>query len=148
MCWAWKNLRNRLLPLTCLRMMFGQRQVEANDANRVVVLNLGPGDGEGGEDLRGGQVVDHVREVLRVSAAIQDKMPGVLRKGDCDEITAICRLEDGKRLVSVLSCAVLLDADALVEADALPEDASFWASVGASASAGAATRDMAPALSP
>lgn len=107
------NLRQRLLPLACLRMIFDLPQVERTDANRVVVLNLGQ---ENGEELRVGLVVDHVREVLRVSAATQDRMPGVLRRGDQDEISAICRLEGGKRLVSVLSGPVLFETHGLHEA--------------------------------
>ena len=107
------NLRSRLLPLACLRMIFGLPAIERSDANRVVVLNLGK---EGNEELRVGLVVDNVREVLRVSAATQDRMPGVLRRGDRDEISAICRLEEGKRLVSVLSGPVLFETHGLHEA--------------------------------
>lgn len=107
------NLRHRLLPLVSLRRIFAFGELALNENNRVVVVRLG-GKGENAE--RVGIVVDHVREVLRVPASVQEKVPGILSRGDVDEIGAICRLDDGKRLVSILSVGALLHHPAVQEA--------------------------------
>lgn len=107
------NLRNRLLPLVSLRECFGLAAQAQSDSNRVVILSMRDKDGA---DMRIGVVVDRVREVLRVSASVQDKVPAGMNRARREEIEAICKLEDGKRLVSVLSPAALFDGVSLKEA--------------------------------
>ena len=49
-------------------------------------------------------MVDGTREILRVDPGLIDPAPTLLTRGAGDaEITSICRLDDGKRLVAVLS---------------------------------------------
>ena len=99
------NLRGRLLPLVSLRRLFALSETELEDHNRILVITIDQGNGR--KDAVG-IVVDQVREVLRVPFELQDKMPALLsRKDGLDEIGSICRLEDGKRLVSVLRSAAL-----------------------------------------
>jgi purine-binding chemotaxis protein CheW len=107
------NLRNRLLPLVSLRRIFSLGELSLNENNRVVVVRLdtGAGDGE-----RVGIVVDQVREVLRVSASAQDRLPSILSRGAVDEIGAVCRLDGGKRLVSILSAGALFQQKAFQDA--------------------------------
>ena len=51
-----------------------------------------------------GVVVDATREILRVNPDIIEPAPALLTRGDGDaEITSICRLEAGQRLVALLS---------------------------------------------
>ena len=108
------TLRNRLLPLVNLRRMFDLPSRENDDHSRIVVVSLGSSSV--------GIVMDSVNEVLRVAKADVDTMPELLaRDGDLAEISEICRLEGGKRLVSIISadnlfrhCAVK-DALATVE---------------------------------
>lgn len=107
------NLRNRLLPLVSLRECFGLEAQPQSDSNRVVILRMQ--DQDGGE-MRIGVVVDRVREVLRVSSSVQDKVPAGMNRDRRDEIEAICKLEEGKRLVSVLSPAALFDGVSIKEA--------------------------------
>jgi purine-binding chemotaxis protein CheW len=91
------TLRNRLLPLVSLRNMFGLPPIEMSEANKVVVISLGDG-------VSVGVVMDGVKEVLRVARNIVDPMPPLLSQGQAmNDIEAICRLQDGRRLVSVLS---------------------------------------------
>ena len=91
------TLRNRLLPLVSLRNMFGLPPIEMSEANKVVVITLGDG-------VSVGVVMDGVKEVLRVARNIVDPMPPLLSQGQAmNDIEAICRLQDGRRLVSVLS---------------------------------------------
>ncbi len=93
------TLRNRLLPLVSLREMFGLPPAEAIEANKVVVVSLGEGTG-----TSVGVVMDSIKEVLRVGRSAIDAMPSLLAQNrSLDDIQSICRLDDGKRLVSILS---------------------------------------------
>lgn len=95
------NLRDRLLPLVSLRRMFGLPEVEINDHHRIVVAN--PGNDHGGHQSVG-IIVDEVREVLTVATQAREQLPSLLARDDeFKEITSVCRLDDGRRLVSVLS---------------------------------------------
>ena len=59
-----------------------------------------------------GVVADRTREILRVDADVIDPAPALLTRGAGDaEITSICRLEHGKRLVAVLSPDRLFRSD-------------------------------------
>ncbi|MCJ2069364.1 chemotaxis protein CheW [Methylobacterium sp. J-030] len=103
------TLRNRLLPLVSLREMFGLQAKAFTETNKVVVVSLG----EGG-NLSVGVVMDSVKEVLRVSRNLVEAMPTLLSQdGGMDEIQAICRLQDGRRLVSVLSVEKMFDTNEL-----------------------------------
>jgi len=101
------TLRQRLLPLVSLRRMFALPPAAVTDANKVVVVSLGG-------DQAVGVVMDSIKEVLRVSRAHIDAMPGLLtRNRALDDISAICRLDGGKRLVSVLSARDMFRAGEL-----------------------------------
>jgi purine-binding chemotaxis protein CheW len=101
------NLRNRLLPLVGLRRIFALPEADLGDSERVLVVSLG---GDAGRRESVGIVVDQVREVLRVDPSVQDPVPTLLARGEGEtRIASVCRLEGGKRLVSVLSSRVLLE---------------------------------------
>lgn len=90
------TLRNRLLPLVSLRAMFGLPRHTADEHSRIVVISVG--------SASVGVVMDTVNEVLRVPKSAVDDMPGLLKRdGDLSDITQICRLDKGKRLVSIIS---------------------------------------------
>jgi purine-binding chemotaxis protein CheW len=101
------TLREKLLPLVSLRAMLGLPAAAADERNKIVVVAL-----PGGASV--GIVMDMVREVLRVSRARMEPMP-VLIAGS-GEITSICRLEDGKRLVAVLSAQALFGSPVVTRA--------------------------------
>jgi purine-binding chemotaxis protein CheW len=103
------TLRNRLLPLVRLRRIFGLPDSDLDEKSRIVVLTL--------NGVSVGVVVDAVSEVLRVSKSGVDALPDMLaREGNLAEITAICRLDNGKRLVSIMTARNLFDHSALKEA--------------------------------
>ena len=103
------TLRNRLLPLVSLRRMFGLPFQEANEHSRIVVISVG--------NSSVGVVMDSVNEVLRVSKNYVDAMPAMLaRDGDMSEITDICRLDNGKRLVSIISADNMFRHNAVLDA--------------------------------
>ncbi len=109
-------LRNRLLPLVNLRRVFNLPDHEVDDHCRIVVVSVG--------EIYVGIVMDSVNEVLRVAKADVDVMPGLLaRDGDMADISGICRLGDGKRLVSIISADNLFRhlsiKEALMNADTL-----------------------------
>lgn len=103
------TLRSRLLPLVSLRRMFGLPELPLDDKNRIVVLALG------GTSV--GVAVDGVSEVLRVARSCVDVMPALLaREDELADIAEICRLDDGKRLVSIIAVRNLFDHSAIKEA--------------------------------
>jgi purine-binding chemotaxis protein CheW len=103
------TLRNRLLPLVSLRRMFGLPTREADEQSRIVVVALGA--------QSVGVVMDTVNEVLRVARSNVDAMPGLLAKeGNLSDIAEICRLDGGKRLVSIISTRNMFRHAAIKEA--------------------------------
>ncbi len=103
------TLRNRLLPLVDLRRMFALSNRKLDEKSRIVVLAFG--------NASVGVAVDSVSEVLRVAKSYVDAMPTLLAKdGGLSEIAQICRLNDGKRLVSIITARHLFDHSAIKEA--------------------------------
>lgn len=103
------TLRNRLLPLVSLRRMFALPPQNADEHSRIVVVALGAASV--------GIVMDSVNEVLRVAKSDVDAMPGLLaREGGMSDISEICRLDGGKRLVSIISAGNLFSHSAIKEA--------------------------------
>jgi purine-binding chemotaxis protein CheW len=93
------NLRNRLLPLVSLRSMFGLPPTAVGDQSRIVVV----AHEIGGVQHSVGLVTDTVKEVLRVPRSIVDPLPNLMSSGSgLREVDQICRMEGGKRLVSIL----------------------------------------------
>lgn len=103
------TLRNRLLPLVSLSRMFALPEHPLDEKSRIVVLALG--------SASVGVAVDGVSEVLRVAKSVVDAMPSILaREDDLADISEICRLESGKRLVSIITARNLFDHSAIREA--------------------------------
>jgi purine-binding chemotaxis protein CheW len=99
------TLRDRLLPLVSLRTLLGlPDRVDREPPSKVVVLAVGGGVA--------GVVVDTTRDILRVDPALIDTAPVLLSRGEGDaEIASICRLDQGRRLVAVLSPERLFRTD-------------------------------------
>ncbi|RWX81008.1 purine-binding chemotaxis protein CheW [Neorhizobium lilium] len=101
------TLRERLLPLVSLRVMLGLPRMTVDETQRIVVLGLA-----GGQTV--GVVADSVDEVLRIPHNEVERMPSLLSKsGELEEVSSVCRLDGGKRLVSVLDTARMFDNAAL-----------------------------------
>jgi purine-binding chemotaxis protein CheW len=96
------SLRHRLLPLVSLRGLFELPDLDHSDSHRIVVIAL-----PGGHQV--GLVTDAVKEVLSVPANQADAMPGILAQDSrMQEFSSICRLDGGKRLLSIISTDRLL----------------------------------------
>jgi purine-binding chemotaxis protein CheW len=91
------TLRDRLLPIVSLRALLGlpvatQRQ----QRSKIVVVSLGDGVV--------GVVADATREILRIDPDIIDPAPALLTRGEGEaEISSICRVDHGRRLIALLS---------------------------------------------
>jgi purine-binding chemotaxis protein CheW len=96
-------LRGALLPLVSLRVLLGLRADGWDRAHaRILVTRVG--------NARAGLVADSMSAILRVPARDVDQVPPVLTRGRGEaHIMAICRLEQGSRLVSILSADRLFD---------------------------------------
>ncbi|GBL05923.1 chemotaxis protein CheW [Glaciecola sp. KUL10] len=94
------ELRGRLLPLISLRNLFGLENAPLCEQNRVVIVSVAR---PSGIKEYAGFIVDQVREVLRVTDDVLQEVPDILNKGMDDDIDKICRLENGKRLVSIIN---------------------------------------------
>jgi purine-binding chemotaxis protein CheW len=111
------SLRQRLLPLVSLRSLFGLPREPYSEQQRIVVTTL-----PGGQHV--GLVTDSVKEVLSVPRAQADPMPGMLSSsGQMQEFSSICRLDGGKRLVSIIATDRLLQMPAIEQALDLARDA-------------------------
>lgn len=103
------TLRERLLPLVSLRTMFNLSSATLDERSRVVVVATAEG--------AIGIVTDSVSEVLRVPLALIDDLPKLLNKAtQLEEVSQICRLNDGKRLVSVIDVSKLFQMRSIRQA--------------------------------
>ena len=104
------SLRQRLLPLVSLRGLFGLPGVTLDEQHRIVVVVL-----PGGAQV--GLVTDAVKEVLSVPRQQTEPVPGALsRGGEMQEFEAICRLDEGRRLVSIIATEQLLGLQGIRDA--------------------------------
>lgn len=95
------NLRGSVIPIIDLRKRFGMDAADANDEQRIVVVEL--------EDKTLGVIVDAVTEVLRIERdKIEPPSPYIVSV-DTQYITGIARLEE--RLVILLDVARVLSTD-------------------------------------
>jgi purine-binding chemotaxis protein CheW len=98
-------LRGSVLPLVSLRVLLGLPGLVPDMAQaRMVLIRLAGG--------LVGLVVDSVQSLLRVPETAIDPVPPVLTRGATEaRVAAICRLEGGRRLISLLDTQQLLDRE-------------------------------------
>ena len=110
-------LRGSRLPLLSLRVLLGL-PMEGFDRSkaRIVVTRLG--------NAALGLVCDTMKAIVRAPSNAFDPVPAALKRGAGQaRITSICRLDEGRRLVSILAADSLLDVATAERflADAEPE---------------------------
>ena len=107
------TMRNRVLPILSLRELFGLPSKTIGEDDRVVVVSPAATD----HRVTVGVVTDSVKEVLRIAASVIDPMPAMLTaQRDMQELTSVCRLADGNRLVSIISAEQMFDRSTVQEA--------------------------------
>lgn len=90
------SIRNALLPVLHLGTLLGLHQEAAGSGSRIVVALIG--------GLPVGLLVDGVSAIVRTTRDQVDAVPRVLTRGSHEaRIQAICRLDGGAKLLSVLS---------------------------------------------
>ena len=96
------SIRGRLIALVSLQALLGLRfELGESSRARILVTRMGGG--------LVGLVADGMKDILRVPVDTIDPVPSVLSRGAGEaEIQGICRLDGGRRLVSVLSTDRLL----------------------------------------
>jgi len=101
-----------VVPLLSLRALLALPRTEIAARPRVVVAHIGSD--------RVGLVVDAMRGIVQVAHDLIDPIPHALRRGQAEaRIQAICRLDQGERLVSLLAADHLLRDD--ITADILTQ---------------------------
>ncbi len=97
-------VRDALLPLLSLKALLALAGAGDPRRPRVVVVKIGT--------HRVGLVVDAMRAILRVPERDIDAVPAVLARGSAEaRVQAICRIDGGQRLVSVLAIDHLVRED-------------------------------------
>ncbi|EIM28956.1 chemotaxis protein CheW [Microvirga lotononidis] len=94
-------LRGRLLPLASLGGLLRLRSGgNGFDKSKALVVRIG--------EALVGLVADGMKEILRIRTGEIDPVPALLSRGEAEaRIQGICRLEGGRRLVSVLAAESL-----------------------------------------
>ena len=87
-------VRQGLLAVVSTARLLGVEPRNPGPESKIVVARIG--------GTRAGLVVDRMSAILRIEEHAVDRVPALLR-GEGAEIRAICRLEGGRRLISVLA---------------------------------------------
>lgn len=99
------NLRGNILPIVDARKRFDMDSVDVMDSSRIIVTNY--------RDMNVGLVVDSVSEVIRIEPSRIEPPPPILFGSNDDYISGIGKLEQGKRLISILDLENVLEIDSL-----------------------------------
>jgi purine-binding chemotaxis protein CheW len=86
------NLRGRIIPVVDLRIRFSLPLAEVNDAQRIIVVEVG--------HKRIGMLVDSVSQVLRIPEGIVEEMPEEVVSLEADFIRGVGKLDN--RLIIIL----------------------------------------------
>jgi purine-binding chemotaxis protein CheW len=99
------NLRGTVVPVVDMRTRFGLSAPENQEQCRIVVVNLA------GKTT--GLIVDSVTEVIRVQKSQIEPPPSSVANLNGKFIDGVGKLEDGKRIIILISVDCLLSDDAL-----------------------------------
>lgn len=119
------NLRGRIIPVVDLRKRFGEKVIEPNKKNRIVVVEL--------ESRAIGLIVNSASEVLRIPPSDIEAPHNVFQEGEMNFITGVGKLRG--RLV------ILLDLNRILQRAELRSLEDISEAV-APVPAGSGTRDL------
>ncbi len=95
-------MRDRFIPLVDVRILFGFNPAGDYSGTKVIILETGR--------TTAGIIVDSVSEVLTVAADTVENLPEILSgKEEFSDVTSVCRLDSGKRIISILSAEKLTE---------------------------------------
>lgn len=92
------NLRGKIIPVIDLRKRFGEKDVQRNKKNRVLVADL--------EGKRMGLIVDSASEVMKIPPAQIEKPSGVQPEGELGYVIGVGKVQG--RLIILLDLGKLL----------------------------------------
>ena len=99
------NLRGEVIPVINARKRFNLSTREADEATRVIILDVG--------GSKTGLLVDAVRQVLNLNQNDIAPPPAALSSGvDAQYISGIGKVDGGKRMVVLLNVARVVTTDA------------------------------------
>ena len=96
------NLRGKVIPVVCLRRLFGQPEAEATAQNCIIVLDIE----HGGQRRLVGVVVDEVAEVASLDRSQIEPPPDLGGSADLSCVRGVGLL--GKRVMMLLDAGDLL----------------------------------------
>lgn len=105
------NLRGRIIPVVDLRKRFGEKVIEANKKNRIVVVEL--------EGRTIGLMVHSASEVLKIPPSEIEAPHNVFQEGELDFITGVGKLKG--RLVILLDLNRVLQRGELRRLDEIAD---------------------------
>ena len=94
------NLRGKIIPVVDLRRRFALVSVEAGDAQRIIVVELG--------EKRIGMLVDSVSQVIKVPAGVVEEMPEEATSVDENFIRGVGKLDSRLIIILDLNKSLLL----------------------------------------
>ncbi len=97
------NLRGRIIPILDLRKRFGEKDLEPNKKNRVVVVEL--------EARAIGLIVNSASEVLRIPPSDIEPPHNIFQEGELNFITGVGKLKG--RLIMMLDLNRILQSGEL-----------------------------------
>ncbi len=100
-------LRSRTIPMLNMRSYFLLPEHPYDERSRVLVLNI---SGPSGERIFG-MGVDAVTEVLRFTEGEIEPLPKFLGGETVKNLTGVCKLEGGNRLIYLLDPSTLLEGE-------------------------------------
>ncbi len=101
------NLRGSVLPVIDMRVLFSMETSERSEQNRIMVVDIA------GKTT--GLIVDSVSEVLRVSKSQIEPPPALVGDSESHYIDGVAKLQDGKRLITLIHADSVLSGTANLE---------------------------------
>jgi purine-binding chemotaxis protein CheW len=92
------NLRGKIVSIIDLRKRFGEKEINRNKKNRILVAEV--------EGKLVGLVVDAASEVLKMPAADIEDPPNVFEEGELNYVTGVGKLKD--RLIILIELTKIL----------------------------------------
>jgi len=111
------NLRGRIIPVVDLRKRFGEKVIEANKRNRIVVVEL--------ESRAIGLIVNSASEVIKIPPSDIEAPHSVFQEGELNYITGVGKLRG--RLVMMLDLSKILQRGELRRLEDAADSASALA---------------------
>jgi purine-binding chemotaxis protein CheW len=110
------NLRGKIISVVDLRKRFGEKDIQSNKKNRIVVVELG--------ERSVGLLVNSASEVLRIPPSEIEAPHDLFQDGEVDYVTGVAKLKG--RLVIMLDLNKVIRRSELRHLDSLAVAKTEW----------------------